>query len=95
MKPERMDERPFRPATRRGAFAALQDFLPHAGAEYAARRNFDLGPGRHQNVSLLSPHIRHRLILEAEVLAAVLEHHGATSASRYIEEIVWRAYFKG
>jgi deoxyribodipyrimidine photo-lyase len=69
--------------------------LPHAGAEYAARRNFDLGPGRHRNVSRLSPHIRHRLILETEVLAAVLERHGDAAASRYIEEIFWRAYFKG
>ncbi len=90
-----MDERAFRPATRQGAFEALQDFLPRAGAEYAGRRNFDLGPGQHRNVSRLSPHIRHRLILEVEVLAAVLEHHGAAAASRFIEEVFWRAYFKG
>jgi deoxyribodipyrimidine photo-lyase len=63
--------------------------------EYAARRDFDLGPGEHHNVSLLSPHIRHRLILEVEVLAAVLAHHGASAASRFIEEVFWRAYFKG
>ena len=90
-----MDERPFRQATRGGAIAALRDFLPRAGAEYASRRDFDLGPGKHQNVSRLSPHIRHRLILETEVLAAVLERHGASAASRFIEEIFWRAYFKG
>jgi deoxyribodipyrimidine photo-lyase len=90
-----MDERPFRQATRRDAFEALQEFLPRAGAEYAARRSFDLGPGEHRNVSLLSPHIRHRLILEVEVLAAVLQHHGASAAARFIEEVFWRAYFKG
>jgi deoxyribodipyrimidine photo-lyase len=90
-----MDERPFSQATRQAAFETLRSFLPRAGAEYASRRNFDLGPGRHQNVSSLSPHIRHRLILEEEVLAAVLEQHGASAASRFIEEIFWRAYFKG
>ena len=90
-----MDERPFRQATRRGAFAALTDFMPRAGAEYALRRNFDLGPGRHSNVSVLSPHIRHRLIGEVEVLDAVLRHHGAADAARFIEELFWRTYFKG
>ncbi len=90
-----MDERPFRQATRRSAFAALNNFLPRAAAEYASRRNFDLGPGRHSNVSLLSPHIRHRLINEVEILDAVLQHHGAADAARFIEEIFWRTYFKG
>ncbi len=90
-----MDERPFRLATRQRAFELLQDFLPRAGAEYASRRDFDLGPGEHRNVSLLSPYIRHRLILETEVLEAVLAQHGAAAASRFIEEVFWRAYFKG
>jgi len=90
-----MDERPFSGATRPAAFAALQSFLPRAGARYAARRNFDPGPGGRRNVSLLSGHIRHRLILESEVLDAVFQHHGEADASRFIEELFWRGYFKG
>ena len=90
-----MDERAFRQATRRGAFEALKEFLPRAGADYASRRDFDLGPGEHRNVSTLSPYIRHRLVLEEEILAAVLERHGETGASRFIEELFWRAYYKG
>lgn len=90
-----MDERPSRQATRRGAFAVLKDFVPRAGTEYASRRNFDLGPGNHSNVSRLSPYIRHRLIGEVEVLDAVLRHHGAADAARFIEEVFWRTYFKG
>lgn len=90
-----MNERPFGQATRQEAFAALRRFLPHAGAEYASRRNFDLGPGEHRNVSVLSPYIRHRLILETEIIDAVLQRHGSDAASRYIEELFWRAYFKG
>jgi deoxyribodipyrimidine photo-lyase len=90
-----MNERPFGQATRRSAFEALERFLPHAGREYASRRNFDLGPGEHRNISVLSPYIRHRLILEAEIIDAVLQRHDFDAASRYIEEIFWRAYFKG
>ena len=44
----------------------LGRFLPRAGRAYAARRNFDLGPGDRSNVSALSPLIRHRLILEED-----------------------------
>jgi deoxyribodipyrimidine photo-lyase len=90
-----MNERPFGQATRQDAFEALERFMPHAGSEYASRRNFDLGPGEHRNVSVLSPYIRHRLILETEVIDAVLQNHGLDAAARYVEEIFWRAYFKG
>ncbi len=85
----------FRRASRRAAFETLQEFLPRAGSEYASRRNFDLGPGERDNVSGLSPYIRHRLIGEAEVLAEVLRHHGESSATRFVQEVFWRSYFKG
>ena len=82
-------------ASRRAAFGALQQFLPRAGAEYAAQRNFDYGPARRSNVSGLSPYIRHRLIHEGEVLDATLQCYPETTASKFIDEIFWRAYFKG
>lgn len=82
-------------ATRTAAFAALQDFLPRAGAEYASQRNFDYGPSARGNVSGLSPYIRHRLIHEGEILDATLQRHSLPAASKFIEEIFWRAYFKG
>jgi deoxyribodipyrimidine photo-lyase len=88
-------EDPFGRASRRAAFEALQAFLPRAGSEYSSRRDFDLGPGEHDNVSGLSPYIRHRLINETEVLAAVLQQHGASGASRFVQEVFWRSYFKG
>ena len=82
-------------ATRRAAFGALQQFLPRAGSEYAAHRNFDYGPAARGNVSGLSPYIRHRLIHEAEVLEATLQRHSLPAAAKFVEEIFWRAYFKG
>jgi deoxyribodipyrimidine photo-lyase len=47
------------------------------------------------NVSGLSAYIRHRLIHEGEILDATLQRHSVASAAKFIEEIFWRAYFKG
>lgn len=44
---------------------------------------------------MLSPFIRHRLVLEADVLDAVLQHHSHGSAEKFIQEVFWRTYFKG
>ena len=82
-------------ASRSAAFSALQQFLPRAGAEYAAQRNFDYGPAKRDNVSGLSAFIRHRLIHEGELLDATLQRHSLDAASKFVEEIFWRAYFKG
>ena len=81
--------------SRNAGLQRLRDFVPRAGARYARSRNFDLGPGRHGNVSMLSPYLRHRLVLESEVLQTTLQHHPAHAAEKFIEEVFWRAYFKG
>jgi deoxyribodipyrimidine photo-lyase len=70
-------------------------FLPEAGRRYAERRNFDGGPGHRANVSALSPWIRHRLVREDEVVAAALARHGDLAAEKFIQEVVWRTYWKG
>ncbi|MDJ1007345.1 MAG: FAD-binding domain-containing protein [Paracoccaceae bacterium] len=85
--------RPDHPPTRTEALSRLQDFLPHAGRDYAARRNYDLAG--HPNVSVLSPYIRHRLITEEEVLAAVLGRFARSTAEKFIQEVFWRTYWKG
>lgn len=73
----------------------LLAFAPKAGAAYANLRNYDLGPGAHDHVSTLSPWIRHRLILEEEVVSAVLARHSFTAASKFVQEVFWRTYWKG
>ncbi|MEM9057216.1 MAG: FAD-binding domain-containing protein [Pseudomonadota bacterium] len=83
------------PATRAAATAALERFAPRAGRQYAARRNYDNGAGRHDNVSCLSPYLRHRLLLESEVLRAVLDQHPWPAPEKFVQEVYWRAYFKG
>ena len=65
------------------------------GARYAAERNRDAGSGRHIAVSMLSPWIRRRLLTEVEVVEAAVAAHGPEVAAKFIEEVVWRGYFKG
>ena len=77
-------------ATRVEGLQRLERFLPHAGTSYAQGRNFVPGV-----VSGLSPFLRHRLITEAEVVAAVLREHSEKEAEKFIQEICWRTYWKG
>jgi deoxyribodipyrimidine photo-lyase len=83
------------PPTRAAGLARLADFVPHAGRDYAEGRNFDAGPGGRQAVSLLSPYLRHRLISEREVVAAVVAAHGLGPAEKFVQEVLWRTYWKG
>lgn len=39
--------------------------------------------------------MRHRLVLEEELLAATLGAHSFSSARKFIQEVFWRTYFKG
>lgn len=81
---------------RTAALERLSAFVPLAGSTYAQRRNYDLGPERHQEgVSMLSPYLRHRLITETEVLEAVLARHSLKSAEKFVQEVYWRTYWKG
>ncbi|WP_346346559.1 FAD-binding domain-containing protein [Thetidibacter halocola] len=81
--------------TRTAALERLSAFVPHAGKDYAALRNYDRGPGQHRDVSVLSPYIRHRALTEAEVLEAVLGRHSHSAAEKFIQEVCWRTYWKG
>ncbi|MEO1709221.1 MAG: FAD-binding domain-containing protein [Pseudomonadota bacterium] len=81
--------------TRSAALARLQAFLPSAGRAYANTRNADYGPDDRSNVSILSPYIRHRLLLETEVLDAVLGRFALSTSEKFVQEVFWRTYFKG
>jgi len=82
-------------ATRDEALRRLTAFVPRAGRDYAAQRNYDRGPCARDNVSTLSPYIRHRAIAETEVLQAVLARHTSSEAFKFTAEIFWRTYWKG
>lgn len=73
----------------------LAVFVPHAGRAYAEGRNSDPGPGQPTAVSQLSPWLRYRLLSEQEVCAAVLAQHSLAAAEKYVQEVLWRTYWKG
>jgi deoxyribodipyrimidine photo-lyase len=78
--------------TRRAALGRLADFVPRAGRDYASGRNTDDGVGA---VSRLSPYVRYRMVTEAEIIAAVSAQHGLGGAEKYVQEVLWRSYWKG
>ncbi len=82
-------------ATREEGLARMRAFEPRMGQAYAKGRNFDHGPNAHRDVSGLSPFLRRRLVLEEEVVAAALKGHGPDAAEKFIQEVIWRGYFKG
>ncbi len=81
--------------TREAGLRRLDEFASRAGTRYTKSRSFDFGPERRGNVSSMSPYVRHRLVLEQEVLERVLSRHSAAAANKFVEEVFWRSYFKG
>ena len=77
------------------ALNRLAQFVPAAGRLYDAGRNTDAGPDGPGAVSRLSPYLRHRLITEHEVVAHVLARHDLDAAGKFIQEVLWRTYWKG
>ncbi len=78
--------------TREAALQAWAAFLPHV-AEYSARRNH-IEEG-HSNVSRLSGSIRHRTLLEDEIISETLARHSFTASQKWLQEVCWRRYWKG
>lgn len=78
--------------TRSLALETLQQFLPSV-PRYAADRNYDrVG---HKEVSQLSRWIRYRVISEEECVRAVLSAHSFPIAEKFVQELMWRTYWKG
>ena len=79
--------------TRIAALERLNAFVPKAGRDYSAKRNYDVAG--HPHVSGLSPYIRHRVLTEGEVLDATLSRFWPSTADKFIQEVYWRTYWKG
>ncbi len=65
------------------------------GAVMPMAGTHDHGPGAHKAVSQLSPYIRRRFVLESDVVATALAAHGPDDAEKFVQEVIWRGYFKG
>jgi len=81
------------PPTRTAACSRLAEFVPRAGRDYANLRNYTRAG--HEDVSRLSPYLRHRMISEDEVLKTTLAQHSPSAAEKFIQEVYWRTYWKG
>jgi deoxyribodipyrimidine photo-lyase len=83
------------PPTRAAGLSRLAAFAPAMGSRYASGRNHDRGPQDRHNVSVLSAHVRHRLVLEEELVSAALSRFTLSTAEKFVQEVCWRTYWKG
>ena len=83
------------PPTRAAGLERLNNFVPKAGQDYGAGRNFYAPAQDPKAVSALSPYLRSGILSQSEVLHAVLQRHSAKAADRFITEVLWRSYWQG
>ena len=82
-------------ASRAAAIKRLNKFVEENLFEYSRLRNFDYGPNNRSNISCLSPYITHGVISELEVIKKSLSKFSFSKNEKFIQEILWRTYWKG
>ena len=82
-------------ASRAKAVDKLNHFVENNLSEYSKLRNFDFGPDNRSNISCLSPYITHGVINELEVIDKSLKKFSFAKNEKFIQEILWRVYWKG
>ena len=82
-------------ASRAKALNQLNNFVDSNLAEYSKLRNFDFGPEKRSNISCLSPYITHGIINEQEVIQKALSKFSFSKNEKFIQEVLWRTYWKG
>ena len=73
----------------------LNNFIQKDILSYSKNRNYDFGPERRSNVSVLSKYISHRVINEYDVIGSALSSYPLSKIEKYIQEVFWRIYWKG
>ena len=73
----------------------LNNFIQKDILSYSKNRNYDYGPEKRSNVSLLSKYISHRVINEYDVIGSALSSYPLSKIEKYIQEVFWRIYWKG
>ncbi len=82
-------------ASRAKALNQLNNFVDNNLGEYSKLRNFDFGPEKRSNISCLSPYITHGVINEQEVIKKALSKYSFSKNEKFIQEVLWRTYWKG
>ena len=73
----------------------LDYYIDNHLSEYSKLRNFDYGPQNRINTSCLSPFITHGVINETEVINKSLKKYSFSKNEKFIQEVLWRTYWKG
>ena len=81
--------------TRATAIENLNNFIENELSSYSKLRNFDFGPDRRTNISCMSPYITHGVLTEQEVMRLSLKKHSFVKIEKFIQEVLWRVYWKG
>ena len=82
-------------ASRAKALNQLNNFVENNLGEYSKLRNFDFGTEKRSNISCLSPYITHGIINEQEVIQKALSKFSFSKNEKFIQEVLWRTYWKG
>ncbi len=82
-------------ASRAKALNQLNNFVDNNLGKYSKLRNFDFGPEKRSNISCLSPYITHGIINEQEVIQKALSKFSFSKNEKFIQEVLWRIYWKG
>jgi len=82
-------------ASRAKAVDQLNNFIEQNLTDYSKLRNFDFGPDNRSNISCLSPYITHGIINESEVIDKSLKKFSFAKNEKFIQEVMWRVYWKG
>ena len=70
-------------------------FIENNLVNYSKLRNFDYGPDKRSNVSCLSPYVTHGVISEVELIKKSLNKYSFVKNEKFIQEIMWRTFWKG
>ena len=88
---DNLNKQHFEP-TRAACDAALKNFTPQMGEQYTHGRNFDRGAGQHRDVSMLSPYVRRRIVLEQDLVTTAIQAHGLemqkSSSKKFFGEVI-------
>ena len=83
------------PTSRNNALKKLDDFIENNILDYTKSRNFDFGIQNRKNTSCLSPYVSHGIISETEIINKVLKKHLFNKTEKFIQEVLWRIYWRG
>tara|TARA_B100000029_G_scaffold225385_1_gene223197 strand:+ start:332 stop:1474 length:1143 start_codon:yes stop_codon:yes gene_type:complete len=73
----------------------LENFIENNLKQYPKLRNFDFGPEYRSNISCISPYITHGILSEIDIIDKVLKRSSFIKSEKFIQEILWRNYWKG